>query len=162
MSRRPSQSVVTISPISSWRDALRVRRVRNSCREWLADSRHIGWLAQIRWYFRYNRDGSYMLFVARVGSDVIGYGSLQFAGIECAVTECVLPRWRGQGIGTQVLKHLTYEATSRGLIPVAEIRADNHVSIMLHQTKGFVLSPDRSGNGTLMYRYSCSSTDSTG
>lgn len=143
-------------------DVLVVRRIRNECRTFLTNySGHISIPRQIYWYFSYYRQaansGVFQLIIASNPSRLpVGYGVLSLINKELYVTECVAEKYRGQGYGSAILKHLISVANKQKLPIVAEIWASNQNSIALHKKYKFVQSGSKmkSGSKLLVFRRS--------
>ena len=136
--------VVRFVAVTSLRDVLVVRQLRNTCYNQLTNYReYISVLQQIRWHFSYYRkevrSGVYRLYLALNAVDSpVGYGALFLQDNQLYVTECVTPEHRGQGYGRTILFHLISIARQEHLPLVAEIWATNQNSIMLHARAGFL------------------------
>src|SRR6476619_6250408 len=98
--------------VQTLQEAMQLRVLRNSCREFLTnEKRHLGLAPQCRWYFRsYRRamkEGSYRAYLLINDAGVaVGYGALALDQEDLLVTECVAPRLRQQGYGRLILQHL--------------------------------------------------------
>jgi len=132
-------------PVKGILDALRVRTIRNTCYKHLTNNPHpIGILAQIRWYYtqyrKLEQSSEYRLFLFFDPQGIaIAYGALKLQDDRLFITECVREGYRGQGYGKLVLQSLMDTATREGRALVAEIWADNHASIAMHERAGFEL-----------------------
>jgi RimJ/RimL family protein N-acetyltransferase len=139
--------------VTSLRDALHVRRLRNTCREHMTNyDAHISVWQQVRWYWKTyrhaQRKGEYRLYLFWDDSQQsIGYGALQRHGDELYVTECVDAAKRGHGYGHQILNALSEIAEEERRALVAEIWGTNAASIALHEHQGFSLDSTRVLNG---------------
>ncbi len=131
--------------------ALRVRRLRNTCRAYLTNYREaIAVRQQIRWFYATYRKllqaGEYRIYLYAAGrSRSVGYGALHLQEGRLYITECVETTQRGRGYGTAILKHLL--AAAQGKPVIAEIWASNQASIALHTRAGFVLTSRREHHG---------------
>lgn len=131
--------------VSSLREAIIVRSLRNSCREHLTNHReHIGVARQVRWYLRtyrrLKRSGSYRLYLLYNDAGTpVGYGALALRDRQLYVTECVGREHRGLGHGRSILGQLMSIARQEQRDLVAEIWAENQRSIVLHLRAGFTL-----------------------
>jgi RimJ/RimL family protein N-acetyltransferase len=139
--------------------ALRVRRLRNTCRAYLTNYRDaIGVRQQIRWFYGSYRKmlqaGEYRIYLYDDGpSGGVGYGALHLQDGRLYITECVAPAQRGRGVGRAILAHLLDTARRQRRAVVAEIWADNAVSIALHTRAGFKLASTRQHHGRDLHVY---------
>src|SRR5262245_52988155 len=128
---------------------MQVRRLRNSCREYLTNYRdHITSLHQLVWYFRFFRHaritGNYRLYLWYDNSGVaVGYGALSLEGNELLITECVAIKHRGRGYGRLILNQMIHIGQEEERNLVAEIWPTNERSIALHEKAGFKLAVDK-------------------
>ncbi len=151
---------LTRLPVSSLRDALIVRRLRNTCCEFMTNYRQkLGFWQQVRWYYRNYKtsssSGDYRIFLFRDSSGrALGYGALQLHDGQLYITECLETSVRGQGLGKQILASLVQTGREEGRALIAEIWADNQASRALHEKAGFVLTAQREhkGRGLLVYQ----------
>ena len=142
------------------RDAMAVRRIRNSCSEYLTGNRdEISVLGQIRWYYFVYRKMAdafnyrIFLFVGR-GQKPVGYGALRLESNRLLVTECVDEKLRGQGYGRTILQAMIEIALNESRELVAEIWADNTPSISLHESCGLVHTASNYQDGREIRIYS--------
>lgn len=146
--------------VESLREALQVRELRNSCRQDLTNHReHISVLRQVRWYFTdyrtAKRSFQYRLYLLRDElQSPVGYGALYLRNEELFITECVAPKYRGQGHGRIILQQLIEIARSEQRNLVAEIWARNTPSLALHRKAGFEIesSYGREGEELQLHR----------
>ncbi len=148
MTRSLERRLVTSLP-----DALAVRRLRNSCAQFMTNARDpIGWWPQVRWYVRHYRralrEGRYRVYLFSEAREPVGYGALQLKDGQLLVTECIAAGHRGRGIGTQILEQLIAIARREGLDLVAEIWTSNRPSIRLHENAGFALASTLTHDGS--------------
>src|SRR6266550_1631928 len=132
-------------------DYLFLRRLRNQVRNLMTnDTRPISLWRQLRFFLlmrcRPNKE-SLRIFIARYGSQHVGYLLVRSSGMGMLITEVIDQNFRRQGIG----KKLVAFAQSRYREIVAEIREDNHASIALHVAMGF--SFERQSGGIAVYRF---------
>lgn len=81
--------------------------------------------------------------VARSGDHVIGHGGMHVVWEDAHVTNiAVLPQYRGQGIGEQMMRELMSRAAARGAQRITlEVRALNTPAQNLYRKLGFVTRP---------------------
>ena len=81
--------------------------------------------------------------VARAGDKVIGHGGMHVVWEDAHVTNiAVLPQYRGQGIGEQMMRELLSRAAARGAQRITlEVRAFNTPAQSLYRKLGFVTRP---------------------
>lgn len=146
-------------PLSSLRDALIVRRLRNTCCEYMTNYQQtLGLWQQVRWYYRNykraSRSGDYRIFLYRDSyGRALGYGALQLHDGQLFITECLETSVRGQGYGKQILASLVQTGREEGRTLVAEIWADNAASRALHEKAGFQLVERREHKGRELLVY---------
>jgi RimJ/RimL family protein N-acetyltransferase len=139
---------VALKPITTLREVMQVRRLRNSCREYLTNyQNYISRLQQLIWYFFYfRRDrirGKYRLYLCSDDRGLpVGYGALSLEGNDLLITECVATEYRGRGYGRLILEQLVRIAREEKRNLVAEIWSTNELSIALHEKAGFKLADD--------------------
>ena len=145
--------------VENLRETMRVRMLRNSCREYLTNHReYIGVVQQLIWYFRFYRHakstGKYRLYLwyDDQGSPV-GYGALSLEDGGLGVTECVATNYRRMGHGRLLLEELVRIAAAEKRDVVAEIWATNEGSISLHEKAGFKLESNSTKQGSEIRRY---------
>ncbi|BCS81090.1 GNAT family N-acetyltransferase [Anaerocellum diazotrophicum] len=87
----------------------------------------------------------YPIYVAEENSTILGYGYLSsFSEKEAysiTVEDSIYthPLHRGRGIGKQILKFLIERAKDTGAVNIiAKVCAENHISLHLHKSFGFV------------------------
>src|SRR5437870_640271 len=128
---------MSLTPVTTLDQALLVRSLRNSCREFLTNyQRRLGIVQQVRWYFSFYRaayqSGHYRLYLLRDDrGDRVGYGALALQDTNLLITECVNRQHRGKGYGRAILGELMCIAYSEQRDLIAEIWADNAASIAL-------------------------------
>jgi RimJ/RimL family protein N-acetyltransferase len=149
---------VSFKLVNSLRDALIVRKMRNSCRDYLTNFRgHLGHWQQIRWYLkdyrRAVRSSSYRIFLFSANDEPVGYGALQLVDDSLYVTECVETQYRGKGFGKAILARMIEIAREEKRRLVAEIWASNQQSIALHLKAGFVFQSSRAKAGQELHLY---------
>jgi RimJ/RimL family protein N-acetyltransferase len=149
--------------VESLREAMKVRKLRNSCRAHLTNStNYITLLGQFRWYFKdyvaARRMASYRLYLLYDDrNSPVGYGALALRNGKLVITECVGPKFRGLGYGLLILDRLIGIAVEERRDLVAEIWAINVPSLALHQKAGFELESQIKKGGKELQRYQLSS-----
>jgi RimJ/RimL family protein N-acetyltransferase len=147
---------LTRRPLSSLRDALTVRRLRNTCCDYMTNyQQKLGFWQQVRWYYRNYKTASHYriyLFCDERGR-ALGYGALQLHDEQLLITECLETSVRGQGYGKQILASLVQTGRDEGRALVAEIWADNAASRALHEKAGFTLAALREHKGRELLVY---------
>jgi RimJ/RimL family protein N-acetyltransferase len=148
--------------VDNLKQAMQVRTLRNSCREYLTNhTAHIGIRQQLLWYFQYYRNAKqtekYRLYLWYDDRGVpIGYGALALDDGKLLITECVATKHRGLGHGGSILDRLVRIALEEKRDMVAEIWAMNVGSVALHEKAGFKLESRRTKGGAEIRRYSLS------
>ncbi len=149
--------------VTGLKDAMAVRRLRNSCARYLTNARDpIGWWAQLQWYLRHYRralrERRYRVYLFLEKGRPVGYGALQRHEGRLLITECVAAEYRGRGIGSAILGELIAMARREGRDLVAEIWASNRPSVGLHEKAGFRLEKtlDHHGDVLSVYRLEAS------
>jgi RimJ/RimL family protein N-acetyltransferase len=151
---------MVFKPVENLSQALQVRKLRNSCRQYLTNNRnHIGILWQVIWYYRYYRGakntGKYRLYLGYDDQGrPIGYGALAKKAGELLATECVAVAYQGRGYGRWILQQLICIAAKENRDLVAEIWSTNERSIGLHEKAGFKLASVITKGGSELRKYS--------
>lgn len=85
------------------------------------------------------RDEGRVYLVAKVGSTVVGFVGLLFAGTDGHITTIsVDPGWQGRQVGTRLMLVVTRQAVESGAEALTlEVRADNAPAIALYRRFGF-------------------------
>lgn len=134
---------LSIYSVKSMRHALIVRKIRNTCFQYLTgDPKPINLPRQIVWYFfSYRRQlpkKKYRLYLFKNNSGVpVGYGALSLSENCLYVTECVIEGQRGRGYGSTILRSMIEISKYENRSLIAEIWSDNDMSISLHERNGF-------------------------
>lgn len=78
-------------------------------------------------------------FIARIGSEIVGFGGMMMAGDECHITNIsVDPACQGQGIAKHILLAVSDEAITRGARSITlEVREGNVAGRRLYEGFGF-------------------------
>lgn len=127
-----------IRPASTVRDALAMRRVRNSCRTYLTrDTSKISLLRQLRWWI--SRPGDLHPYVVEADGRVVGYAVITVRADRGWLTAGLLPDVRGHGVGEVVFRRLVADVLDMGLVPWLEVRHDNFKARRLYDKLGFVV-----------------------
>lgn len=154
-----SGSMLSNELVRSLSAALEIRRLRNTCYQFLTQHRaRIGVLEQLRWYLGFYRtaskNGAYRLYLFRLlDGTPVGYGALKLEHGRLLVTECVGEGYRKQGIGRSILGEMVSIAKREGRELVAEIRADNRASVTLHEQAGLELFETATKDSFELRRY---------
>lgn len=122
-------------------DALKMRKIRNTCREFMTrDRSEIGVLRQVRWWLTRDMDEfhPFLLETIEPPRQTIGYGLLRVDGGQGLLTGGLLPEWRGKGHGRFLFKRMTGVAEGLGLQPALEVLTDNTRARLLYESLGFV------------------------
>lgn len=145
--------------VTSLTDVMRVRSIRNSCRQYLTNhSDYISRVQQFRWYFRTygprQKRGDFRLYLmADEKNRPIAYGALAREGDNLLITECVAREHRNKGVGTVVLDRLLQIAADERKPVIADILATNAASIALHEKAGFSFKAAFASDGRELKRY---------
>lgn len=91
--------------------------------------------------------GSRIYVVARVGSQVVGYGGLMLVTEDGHITTLAVdPEWHRHRLGTRLLHVLATAAVARGAQNLTlEVRASNHAAQELYRSFGFAPAGIRKG-----------------
>lgn len=142
-----------IIPVGGLMDAMRMRAIRNSVREFMTrDTSHISLVRQIQWFRRAYlpaaRDGAARGYLLWLGSKAVGYGLIRRDRVWW-VSGGLLPSARGQGLGRLLFKFLTAAAQARGRRAWLEVRENNTFAVELYRSLGYRLLRRR-GNDVLV------------
>jgi len=131
-------------------DAEVVRVIRNSGRQWMTrDTREITYDAQQLWWARFSTEETMRIWIASVATTDIGYGLLRFEARQWWASLAVLPRYQGQGYGTDIYRYL---AASTDQDVYAEILADNTPSIKACLGAGYTIAYAMDKHAVLVHR----------
>jgi len=134
---------------SEW-DAEVIRVIRNSGRQWMTrDTREITYDAQQLWWARFSTEETMRIWIASVATTDIGYGLLRFEARQWWASLAVLPRYQGQGYGTDIYRYL---AASTDQDVYAEILADNTPSIKACLGAGYTIAYAMDKHAVLVHR----------
>lgn len=131
-------------------DAEVVRIIRNSGRQWMTrDTREITYAQQQGWWSIRNPDICWV-YIGRISETDVGYGMLRLLDDDrWWASLAVLPRYQGNGYGTQIYQHL---ALSTDQDVWAEILADNTPSIKACLNAGFQVAYAMDKHAVLVHK----------
>jgi ribosomal protein S18 acetylase RimI-like enzyme len=143
---------LSIVEASSFRDYLFLRSLRNQVRNLMTNNTEpIGYLTQLRFYIaiKYRLRGwqSVRIFIARHGTQRVGYLLIRETDDGAVLTEAVGRYYRRLGVGKKLIEFAQHRYPNLA----AEIRDENASSIALHESMGFRL--ESRGDGILRYRF---------
>jgi RimJ/RimL family protein N-acetyltransferase len=130
-------------------DAESIRVIRNSGREWM--TRHtaeIDFEAQQDWW-RARDAATCRIWLARVSSTDVGYGLLRYEDGQWWCSLAVLPRFQGNGYGTEIYRYLALATEAEVW---AEILADNTPSLRAALRAGYHLAWALDKHAVLVHR----------
>lgn len=131
-------------------DAEVIRVIRNSGRQWMTrDTKEITYDQQQAWWVRRATDEAMRIWIASVATTDIGYGLLRFEARQWWCSLAVLPRYQGQGYGTDIYRYL---AASTDQDVYAEILADNTPSIKACLGAGYTIAYAMDKHAVLVHR----------
>jgi len=131
-------------------DAEVVRVIRNSGRQWMTrDTREITYDQQQAWWARFSTEETMRIWIASVATTDVGYGLLRLDARQWWASLAVLPRYQGQGYGTDIYRYL---AASTDQDVYAEILADNTPSIKACLGAGFTIAYAMDKHAVLVHR----------
>jgi ribosomal protein S18 acetylase RimI-like enzyme len=137
----------TIRPATTWEDALAIRKIRNSLREFMTRDQEPKTVTQQRvWWAKTQRNRSTRLLVMENDKDVIGYGvlryqtKLQWDGDHdrSLLTGAVITPYQGLGYGRMIFSHLVCESYIHKHTPWLEVFPTNARAQLLYKQLGFV------------------------
>ena len=131
-------------------DAEVVRVIRNSGRQWMTrDTKEITYDQQQAWWKRLAIDEPMRIWIASVATTDVGYGLLRLDARQWWASLAVLPRYQGQGYGTDIYRYL---AASTDQDVYAEILADNTPSIKAWLGAGYTIAYAMDKHAVLVHR----------
>ena len=131
-------------------DAEVIRVIRNSGRQWMTrDTREITYDQQQAWWAAYDLQESMRIWIASVATTDVGYGLLRFEARQWWASLAVLPRYQGQGYGTDIYRYL---AASTDQDVYAEILADNTPSIKACLGAGYTIAYAMDKHAVLVHK----------
>lgn len=129
---------IVIRPALTVWDALAMRQVRNSCREFMTrDTSCKTVVGQLLWWWFY-RPGDLLPFVVERDGDIIGYAIVSYTESRGWLTAGLLPMARGNGVGTFVFRELTKKVEQMDLKPSLEVRMSNTAARKVYRNLGFI------------------------
>jgi ribosomal protein S18 acetylase RimI-like enzyme len=118
-------------------DAMGMRRVRNTCRDFMTrDQSKISIWRQMWWWW--TMPFNFKPMVVEEGGRIVGYGLVIQEDGYALVTGGLLPSHRGRGIGTQLFEYLAMTAESLGVKAALEVLPENHAGLRVYRKLGFV------------------------
>ena len=84
-------------------------------------------------------------FISKLQGNVIGYGGMYIVIDEAYILNiCILPEYRGNGYGKQLLKRMISYAAEKGAINMTlEVRVSNAIALELYKDEGFTIEAVR-------------------
>lgn len=126
--------MMIIREATTEQDAETIRTIRNSGHQWMTrDPRLITVDEQAIWWAQRN-PVTCNLWIGRIAETDIGYGMLRLSEGRWWASLAVLPRYQGNGYGTEMYRHI---ALSTKADVWAEILADNTPSIKACLNAGY-------------------------
>ena len=129
-------------PVESEDDVEWLRFIRNQCRAWMTN--HRDWITpeqQMTWW--QTRDTEHVkAWLYRIGVQPIGFGLLRFDGHRWWATLGIRQRWRGEGHGKAIYRHLSQQSPDEVWI---EVLSNNGASLGAARSAGFVTREERDG-----------------
>lgn len=127
-----------------------LRHIRNSGRQWM--TRHTDEITteqQLAWWKDACHDPSLDVWLFSEAQTDIGYGLLRIEGGREWCSLAVLPRYHGQGYGTQIYRYLALTTTQD---VYAEILADNTPSIKACLNAGYQVAYAMDKHAVLVHK----------
>ena len=126
-----------------------IRVIRNTGRQWMTrDTREITYDQQRVWWQARNAE-TCRIWLGRVAETDVAYGLLRLAEGRWWASLAVLPRYQGNGYGTEIYRYLA-AATEHDVY--AEILADNTPSIKACLNAGFTIAYAMDKHAVLVHK----------
>lgn len=130
-------------------DAEVIRVIRNSGRQWMTrDTREISYDEQQAWWAALDRRQC-VIWIASLATTDIGYGLRRLDSGRWWASLAVLPRYQGQGYGTDIYRYL---AATLEQDLYAEILADNTPSIKACLGAGYTIAYAMDKHAVLVHK----------
>lgn len=131
---------ITIERVTTLEQAQELRRLRNDCRAWMTrDTRRVGEDAQREFFGTQIAPGAVRAWLAYSDHEAVAFGLLR-ASEGCWWLTCgVAGKYRGHGLGTGIVKHVTAAGLGTGLPVRLEVWADNDRAVHVYEKAGYVL-----------------------
>lgn len=121
--------------------ALRVRNVRNECREFMTgNNKHISILQQIKWFYTAylpNRKNM-ILYLGLINKQAVLYGFIRDLQTTPLLTGGIKKNFRHKGFGEVLFRFLTHESLKQNKGACLEVLATNENAFHLYRKIGFV------------------------
>lgn len=133
---------LSIVRVQTLREALRLRHVRNECRDWMTTNREeITIDQQVKWWFTTLKNGKTLeAYLLLDGHTPAGYGILRKkGGEENWVTVGLAAAYRRKGLGRILIGIMAELAYQDGRTPWVEILDSNKASLVPHVQSGYGL-----------------------
>lgn len=143
---------VSIRSVKTFRDSLKMARIRNTGREYMTNDRSkIGPFRQWLWFY-----GTYLAvngftinaYLLSSGNEDVGYGLIRLKNRKWWVTGVIHPRYRGEGYGQLLFHFLTQTAPKPVFL---EVLKTNEVAISLYTKLGYVIYDDKPDRWVMRY-----------
>jgi RimJ/RimL family protein N-acetyltransferase len=137
-------------PVTTEQDVEMLRQVRNSGRQWM--TRHTDAISpeqQAAWWAQLDHASVKVWLFSESATD-IGYGLVRLEKGRAWCSLAVLPRYQGQGYGTQIYRWLALSQPQWDMW--AEIYADNTPSLRAALKAGYQLAHASDKTAVLVYR----------
>jgi RimJ/RimL family protein N-acetyltransferase len=137
-------------PVKTLEDVEMLRQIRNSGRQWM--TRHTDEISpeqQHAWWLTACHDPTLDIWLFSVAQTDIGYGLLRIESGREWCSLAVLPRYQGQGYGTQIYRWLALATTADVW---AEILADNTASIKACLNAGYQIAYAMDKHAVLVHK----------
>jgi len=150
--------MISFRLIDSFWDVLRVRSIRNSCRQFMTrDTRKIGILRQLQWWNDYKQAEGVdkWCYLMLEGKKSVGYGLVRRFKIGVSPNEYwlsggLVPSVRGKGLGKILFQYLIDEFAAGSLF--LEVRKSNGGAYSLYKKLGFEKILEEEGIVTMRWR----------
>ena len=142
--------VLDVLPVETLWQALRMRKLRNQCRQFMTqDTSKISLIRQIRWFYNVylvkKNNGEMIAYLGYMKKKPVAYGIIRDLKTRPTASIGVAKKYRGHGIGKTLFRFLTDEA-SRGDMSrrigdktvFLEVREENKKALHMYCSLGYV------------------------
>lgn len=132
-----------LESVRSLADAVRMRAVRNTCRNFMTrDTSRVSVARQVRWYYgtylpRFRAGVTKAWLMKTTSGLAVGWGYLNYDGENAWVTGGLLRSFRGMRLGKRIFRHLTNMSRVCGWEPWLEVYAWNEAGLATYRSLGY-------------------------
>ncbi len=143
--------MLTLTPITSLKDAMKARQIRNVCREYMTrNTNKISIIQQLKWWSAYQHQSSQQCYLLRDKGKPIGNGLVIEDDGKSWLSGGLLPETRGKGYGSRLFQFLIDDVKTKPIF--LEVRKSNEAAHILYQKLGFKKVSEKDGIITMRWK----------